>query len=201
MRMCTPRDGRFVEEARRLLKGSPGEGLARELAWSAADHGCPEIVDLALPHLDWPAQDLRWHWVLIQPIRGASADTSQNEGHFRSMERLLRHGVDPNVSRFGQTALHYAAARQSELSEGDRARFAAMLIDHGARLNLRDDLLQSTPLGWACRWGRRELVELLLHRGARVHEEDAEAWATPEAWARKMGHSEILAILQQGSGG
>ncbi|MGA7524889.1 MAG: hypothetical protein WBW84_20735 [Acidobacteriaceae bacterium] len=35
-----------------------------------------------------------------------------------------------------------------------RARFAAMLIDHGARLDLRDDLLKSTPLGWACRWGR-----------------------------------------------
>jgi ankyrin repeat protein len=188
---------RDIAEAKKLLAERPSENLASELAWSAADHGCPEIVDLAIPHLDWPAQDPRWHWVLIQPIRGAGANSSQNDGHFRSMEILLRHGVDPNVSRFNQTPLHYAAARHGELSGEDRARFAAMLIDHGARLNLRDDLLQSTPLGWACRWGRRELVELLIHRGAPVREMEAEAWATPEAWAEKMNHHEILAILKR----
>jgi hypothetical protein len=186
-----------IEEANRLLAEAPSENLASELAWSAADHGCPEIVDVALRHLDWPAKDRRWHWVLIQPIRGAGGDSSQNEGHFSSMEVLLRHGVDPNISRFGQTALHYAAARHSGVSGEDRARFAAMLIDHGARLNVRDDLLQSTPLGWACRWGRRELVELLLQRGAPVRENDAEPWATPEAWARKMDHGEILATLER----
>jgi ankyrin repeat protein len=72
-----------------------------------------------------------------------------------------------------------------------------MLIDHGGRLDVRDELLQSTPLGWACRWGHKELVELLLQRGAPVREEDAEVWATPEAWAQKMGLFEILAILKK----
>jgi ankyrin repeat protein len=75
-----------------------------------------------------------------------------------------------------------------------------MLIDHGARVDLRDDLLKSTPLGWACRWGQRELVELLIHRGAPVREKDAEPWSTPEAWARKMNHHEILEILERNSG-
>jgi ankyrin repeat protein len=117
------------------------------------------------------------------------------------MEAILCHGVDPNVSRFSQTALHFAAAYHGAVSGEDRARFAAMLIDHGARLDLRDDLLKSTPLGWACRWGRRELVELLIRRGAPVREKDAEAWATPEAWARKMNHPEILAILEGQSEG
>jgi ankyrin repeat protein len=189
-----------IAEARRLLADVPseelGEELASELAWSAADHGCPEIVELALPHLDWPAQDSRWHWILIQPIRGAGADSSENDGHFRSMETILRHGVDPNVSRFNQTPLHFAAARQSGLSGEDRARFAAILIDHGASMKVRDDLLKSTPLGWACRWGRREMIELLIRRGAPVRENDAEPWATPEAWARKMNHPEILEILE-----
>jgi len=190
-----------IEEARRLLKETPSENLASELVWSAADYGCPEIVELALPHLGWPADDRRWNWVLIQPIRGAGPDSSQNEGHFKSMETLLRHGVDPNVSRFNQTPLHYAAARHSGLSGKDRARFAAMLIERGASLNLRDDLLKSTPLGWACRWGQQELVELLIARGAPVREKDAEPWATPEAWARKMNHQEILAILERNSTG
>jgi hypothetical protein len=36
----------------------------------------------------------------------------------------------------------------------------------GARLDLRHELLNSTPLGWACRWGRKELAELLIARGA-----------------------------------
>jgi ankyrin repeat protein len=71
-----------------------------------------------------------------------------------------------------------------------------MLIDHGANVNLRDDLLQSTPLGWACRWGRRELAQLLMRRGAPVHEVDAEPWATPAAWAKRMNHSEILSLLE-----
>ena len=73
-----------IEEARRLLAGAPNQELARELAWSAAGHGCPAIVAMALSHLDWQPNDPRWHWVLIQPIRDAGEDPSQNEGHFRS---------------------------------------------------------------------------------------------------------------------
>ncbi|MGA2115858.1 MAG: ankyrin repeat domain-containing protein [Bryobacteraceae bacterium] len=186
-----------VDEARRLLEADPSEELARELAWSAGDHGCPAILELALGHLHWPAQDPRWHWVLIQPIRGAGSDPAANEGRFRSMATLLRHGVDANVSRFGQTALHFAAARHSGLGGADRARFAAMLLEYGARLDTRDDLLRSTPLGWACRWGRLELTELLMARGAPVDEADAEPWATPKAWARKMGHERVLALLRR----
>ena len=184
-----------VAEAERLLESEPAEHVVQELLWSAADHGCPEIVELALPYLTWPLDDPRWHWVLMQPIRGAGGDPTRNEGHFASMELLLRHGIDANVARMGQTALHFTAARHSGLSGPERARFAAMLIDHGARLDLRDDLLRSTPLGWACRWGRVELAELLVARGAVVDEADAEPWATPQAWARKMGHAGVLAML------
>ena len=184
-----------IEEAKRMLAEAPNEEVVSELAWSAAEHGCPEIVAMAIPHLDWPAQDRRWNWMLIQPIRGAGDDSAKNEGHLKSLLVLLERGVDPNVSRLAQTALHFTAARQSGLTGKDRARFAAMLIDHGARLDIRDDLLKSTPLGWACRWGHKELVELLIQRGAPVREENAEAWATPEAWAQKMGHHEIQAIL------
>jgi ankyrin repeat protein len=184
-----------IDEARRLLEVDPSEELAQELAWSAADSGCSAIVEMALAHLHWPSGDSRWHWVLIQPIRGAGSDVSRNEGHFKSMAALLRHGVSPNVTRLGQTVLHFAAARHSGLSDAERARFAALLLDYGARLDLRDELLQSTPLGWACRWGRKRLAELLIARGAPIDEVDAEPWATPIAWARKMNHADILALL------
>jgi ankyrin repeat protein len=186
-----------VDEARRLLETDTSEELTEELAWSAADHGCPEIVELALKRMDWPRNDPRWHRILIQPIRGVGTNHPDHEDHFKCMELLLRHGIDANAARFGQTPLHFAAARHSELSGTERARFAAMLLDHGARLDLRDELLMSTPLGWACRWGRKELVELLIARGAPVNELDAEPWATPRAWAEKMEQDAVLAVLQQ----
>jgi ankyrin repeat protein len=184
-------------EARRLLENDKSEGLASELVWSAADSGCPAIVEMALKNLTWPSNDQRWHWVIIQPIRGVGTNHPDHEGHFRCMDVLLRHGVDANVSRYGQTVLHFAAARRGDISGAERARFAAMLIDHGARLDVRDDMLKSTPLGWACRWGRKELVELLIARGAPVNEPDAEPWATPVAWAEKMGHGAVLAVLRE----
>ena len=75
--------------------------------------------------------------------------------------------------------------------------FASLLLDSGARMDLRDDLLKSTPLGWACRWGRVEIVRLLLARGADPIERHAEQWATPRAWAEKRGHRDVLALLPE----
>jgi ankyrin repeat protein len=188
-----------VEEARRLLANDSSEALAQELLWSAADSGCPEIVALALQKIDWPQDDDRWHWVIIQPVRGATADHASRDGHFACMRLLLKRGVDASVSRYGQTVLHFAAAYRGSVSDEDRAAFAAMLIDHGASFSRRDDLLKSTPLGWACRWGRRKMVDLLISRGAPIDEPDAELWATPSAWAKKMNHADLVEITQRGS--
>jgi len=149
-----------VSEAQHLLASDPSEALAQELAWSAADQGCPEILELALARLTWPPNDPRWHWIIIQPIRGASGDHAKNAAHFACMSAILRHGVDPNVSRYGQTVLHFAAYL-GPITDADRAQFAALLLDHGANPNLRDDLLQSTPLTWAHHWNRPRLAALL----------------------------------------
>jgi ankyrin repeat protein len=126
-------------------------------------------------------------------------DGRDREGFFKCLELILRR-VDVNlIRRMGATVLHFAAARPGP-TEPERARFAAMILDHGARLDLRDDLLESTPLGWACRWGRKEMAELLIARGAMLNEPDAEAWAQPLAWATKMGHTAIAEALQHQSG-
>jgi ankyrin repeat protein len=98
---------------------------------------------------------------------------------------------------FGLTILHSVAASREHLTAEERAGFAAILLDAGAKLDVRDNLLKSTPLGWACRWGRIELVKLLLARDADALEPDAEAWATPRAWAEKMGHKAVLDLLQE----
>jgi ankyrin repeat protein len=187
-----------VAEARRLLSAEPGEEVVHELVWSAADHGCPAILELALPRLNWAPQDKRWHWVLIQPVRGTGGNPAEGAGHLACMELLLRHGIDPNVPRFGATVLHYLAARDGGLNDHCRLGFAALLLQYGARMDIRDDLLQSTPIGWACRWGHTSLVEFFLKHGAPSHEPDAESWATPRAWAERMQHDAVLSVLCNG---
>ena len=184
-----------VERARELLHGTPDESTVTALLEAAGDTGCPEIVAMCLPHINWKPNDERWRWYLSQPMRGIGNDGRDHEGHFRSMELLLSHNMDVNAASFGQTCLHFVAGWHGELSEEDRARFTEMLLQHGARVDLRDEILQSTPLAWACRWGREQMANLLLRHGAPVEEPDAEPWATPIAWAQKAGHTNIVSLL------
>jgi hypothetical protein len=60
-------------------------------------------------------------------------------------------------------------------------------LDASARLDIRDDLLKSTPLGWACRWGGAELVRLVLEHGADPVEADAEPWRCRSRGRRRCG--------------
>ena len=65
-----------------------------------------------------------------------------------------------------------------------------------ARASTFVTICSDTPLGWACRWGRPEMVKLLLERGADPIEASTEPWATPAAWAKKAGHPEIETLLK-----
>jgi ankyrin repeat protein len=119
--------------------------------------------------------------------------------------KLILQRCDPNLrgrewdkGQSGFTILHIVTGgRVSWMTAEEQLAFATALLDAGARLDLRDNLLKSTPLGWACRWGRVELVKLFLARGADPVEGDAEPWATPRAWAQKMRHEEVLAALRE----
>ena len=104
------------------------------------------------------------------------------------------------IGGFNRTVLHEVAAMGDHVTEEEAAAFAAALLDAGAAMNVRDDLLKSTPLGWACRWGRTEVARVLLERGADPFEADAEAWARPRAWAEKMGHDGVIRVLWEHSG-
>jgi len=173
-----------------------GETVAARLLVSGADGGQVEIVRLALEHLDWPRDDPRWHGNLMRPL-GAHAE-SDRERYLTCFALMVeRAGANPPAP-YGRSILHDVCAGwpYETSSAGERLALATILLDAGARLDFRDDLLKSTPLGWACRWGRVELVKLFLERGADPHEQDAEPWATPRAWAARMGHGEVLACLE-----
>jgi ankyrin repeat protein len=202
---------RQTDLAKRLTAGTAGnpkpggmfEGkpLAEELLWAGACGGDPEIVRMALELVDWPRDDPRWFGVLEQPLRIWNQELDRST-YIACFRQILEH-CDPNVrgrttdlGQFALTILHSVAGSRAHVKPEERVAFATALLDAGARTDLRDNLLKSTPLGWACRWGRTELVKLLLERGADPVEADAEPWATPEAWAQKMGHNHVLALLR-----
>jgi ankyrin repeat protein len=196
---------RNVELARRMLQGEidppPASGafsaekVAEQILWGGASGRSAEIVRMALERIDWPRNDPRWFWMLWRPLPGHQDLTEAEQADSRATFRLILERCDPNLwaPESGQTMLHEVIARD----HGVGVSLATMLLDAGARTDIRDEFLKSTPLGWACRWGRVALVELLLARGADPIEAGAEPWATPLAWAERRQHAEIASILRQ----
>jgi uncharacterized protein len=103
---------------------------------------------------------------------------------------LLSSGMNPNHMTW-----HHVTLLHDMAQEGDIAK-ATLLLDHGSDLDPIEEEYQSTPLGLASRWGRREMVSFLLDRGADPSKSGA-PWSTPLAWARKKGHVEIESDLRR----
>ena len=193
-------------EAPYRMDGVGGETVAEQLLWGAACGGDPEILRMALERVDWPRDDPRWFAALEQPLRtwthGQSGDDLPRDAYLTCF-RLLLERCDPNLrgrptdeQQFGLTTLHNIVAR-GDMTPEERVTFATAILDRGGSLDIRDHLLKSTPLGWACRWGQLPLVKLFLDRGADPIEADAEPWARPMIWAEKKGHDEITDYLRQ----
>ena len=150
---------------------------------------------MALARIDWPRDDPRWFWMLWRPLPGHEDLNDAEQADCRESFRLILERCDPNLRtrESGQTMLHEVIARD----HGVGVSLASMLLVAGAHTDVRDEFLKSSPLGWACRWGRVELVKLLLDRGADPIEPEAEPWATPLAWAERRQHAGIALILRQ----
>jgi ankyrin repeat protein len=186
-----------------LTEGSLVEDLLR----FGGDGGATEIVRMALARVDWPRTDVRWFRMLAAPLsfwhhipwlQAGNKELDRN-GYLECF-RLVLGACDANiVGSFGRTILHEIAAMGDWITEDEVIAFGRAALEAGARSGGRDDILKSTPLGWACRWGRIKLVRLLIEHGAVLEEKDAESWAQPLAWARKMGHNEIISMLSQQS--
>jgi len=177
--------------------------LTEELLRFGADGGATEIVRMSLARIDWPRQDERWFRMLASPLSFwhhipwlyAGNKDFDRESYLECF-RLVLNACDVNVrGAFGRTILHEIAAMRDWITEDEVVAFGRAALEAGARMDRRDDILSSTPLGWACRWGRIQLVKLLIEYGADPEESDGEEWARPRAWARKMGHSEIVQVL------
>jgi ankyrin repeat protein len=113
----------------------------------------------------------------------------------RELNKLLfQHGMNPSQPDWlGITPLH-------QFARTGQVENATIFIEHGANLHARDEDICSTPLGWAAKFGKIEMVELLLKYGARPNLPDdlpGLGWATPLAWATRRGHGEIVELLKR----
>jgi ankyrin repeat protein len=184
-----------------LTEGSLVEDLLR----FGGDGGATEIVRIVLARVDWPRTDVRWFRMLAAPLNFwhhipwlQAGNKELDRNGYLECFRLVLGACDANiVGSFGRTILHEIAAMGDWITEDEVIAFGRAALEAGARSGGRDDILKSTPLGWACRWGRIKLVRLLMEHGAVLEEKDAESWAQPLAWARKMGHNEIISMLSQ----
>ena len=103
---------------------------------------------------------------------------------------LLDRGMNPNHMNWHHVTLLHDMAQAGDLEK------VRLLVDHGADINAVDEEYCSTPLGFAARWGQRDIVAFLLSKGADPNKSGA-PWATPLAWAQKKGRPEIEADLHK----
>ncbi len=185
-----------------------GKADPAEILRHGASGGGPEIVSMALGRIDWPRDDARWFVILTEPLYFwhhipwlYAGNKDFDRATYLSSFRLILGRCDPNViGPFARTALHEVAAMRGHITEDETEGFAEELLNAGARVGSRDELLKSTALGWACRWGRVRVARRMLESGADPLEADAEPWARPRAWAEKQGHAEIVELLRRYGG-
>jgi ankyrin repeat protein len=104
---------------------------------------------------------------------------------------LFNHGLHANRRNWlGITLMHRCAAK------GDSA-VAAVCLEFGADIDTIETEWSSTPLGWAAREGKTEMVRWLLEKGADPDLPEDEPWARPLEWAQRRKHNDIVALLQR----
>lgn len=118
--------------------------------------------------------------------------------HTDMARTLLEHQMDPNLPNWQRmTPLHHIAGRTWHNKTKEAwTDLVDLFLEFGANINAIDEEFRSTPLGWAARLGKDEMVAYLLEKGADPDGAD-EAWATPLTWAKKRGHKEITKMLKK----
>jgi ankyrin repeat protein len=167
-----------------MIRDHPG--VAQAGLYEAVHHDQPEMVRLLIEHGADPTIPWRWacwYTPLMHSLR-------YPEPRYETAQLLLDHGVQPDdTNGLGMATVHILA------KEGTMAA-AGWLLDRGADIHARDREFESTPLAWAARAGREDMVTFLLSRGARRVLPDDEPWSTPSAWARRRGHGRLVRLLE-----
>jgi len=83
-------------------------------------------------------------------------------GHGRVVRLLLATGGDPD--RYNPEGLHAHSTPLHQAVWGNHFDVVRLLVEHGARLDLRDRIYDATPLDWAVHGARDEIADYLRDR-------------------------------------
>lgn len=170
-----------IQTAAAVLKVNPALANDASALETAAGQGNDHFVHLMLHYQPDLARNISV---------GVNSQGPQDAIKSRELTELLfSRGMDPNFSNWlGIRPLHRFAER------GDVVN-AAIFIDHGAEIDVIDEQHGTTPLGWAARAGKGEMVKFLLEKGANPQLPTEQLWARPMAWAERRGHRDVCDIL------
>ncbi|KAJ8131804.1 hypothetical protein O1611_g1820 [Lasiodiplodia mahajangana] len=119
---------------------------------------------------------------LMTPLYVASL-----RGHVPTVNILLSYGANVHFKGYLQQKSLLRAAKQGN------ADIVRCLVEQGqGSINLSTGMI--TPLGVACVWGRRHVVEKLIELGADTNEPDSSGWLLIFLSAR-YGQQQIIQIL------
>lgn len=80
-------------------------------------------------------------------------------GHVEIVRLLLDAGEDPN--RYNPESNHGHSTPMHQAVRAGHDAVVRLLVERGAKLDIRDTIWQATPLGWAEHEGRKEIAEYL----------------------------------------
>jgi ankyrin repeat protein len=133
-----------------------------------------------------------------EAVAGPNEDilAASKTGDRAAVEAALSQGASINaVDEKGLSPLGLAGLTPLGLAAAYGHRnVVALLLVHGASLDVRSRGFEQTPLHLAAERGNTNVAKLLLDRGANVDPRDF-AGVTPLAWAALRGHKNTVALL------
>ncbi len=90
-------------------------------------------------------------------------------GHAEIVRLLLDAGEDPN--RYNPDGNHAHSTPLHQAALAGHTAVVRLLVERGARLDIKDTIYQGTPLGWAIHAGQTAIETYLRAHGAKTTEE------------------------------